>query len=391
MPRLFLIVAALASLVSGPLPAQTTKPAAPPPANGKGYATGAPATNHETTYVFGWGERPEKSANPRGGSSDGAPVTLAPARSLPLPEISTAKDAFSRDRAAILALAGDYRVSFHEIESLGLTTNYEPPRSYHSWATERVQVVEDTGRRISLQHTLVMFFQRGSEVSGPALTKHWRQDWTFEDTDLLVWEGNDVWAHHRVAPAAATGTWSHAVYNLEDSPRYEASGRWEHRGNVSQWASERAWRPLPRREHSVRSDYDVVEGVHSVVITPTGWVEERNMWKRATEGGKATEPPHYLAQEIGIDRYERITAPGLAAAEKYWSRTSAYWALARQIWREEIGKRDRFTLQDEFEGKISYQHHNEYLKKLEAGAPFDAADAERHLRRVIPGFLGVAP
>ncbi len=384
MHRPSLIVAAIVALLPGSLSAQ----ADPKPAPTKGYAAVPPARHDETSYVFGWGERPVSIANPRGGSSEGAPVTLAPGRTLPLPEIASAKDAFNRDRAAILALAGDFRVSFHEIESLGLAANYEPPRSYHSWATERVQVIEDTGRRISLQHTLVMFFRRESgEISGPALTKHWRQDWTFEDDDILVWEGGDVWARRRLDTAAAAGTWSHAVFNLEDSPRYEASGRWEHRGNVSMWNSERAWRPLPRREHSVRSDYDVVEGVHNVVITPTGWVEERNMWKRATEGGKSTEPPRYVAQELGIDRYERITSPSLDAAHTYWSKAAPYWAIVRQVWREEMARRDRFMIRDEFEGKISYQFHNEYVKKLEGGGTFAPDEAGRFVRRVVAGFL----
>jgi hypothetical protein len=386
-----LVAVTLAAALIGQLSAQTGSPAEPKPAKAAGYGAVPAASDPETAYVFGWGERPVNLANPRGGSSQGAPVTLAPGRSLPLPEIAAAKDSFNRDRAAILALAGDFRVGFHEIESLGLGANYEAPRSYHSWATERVEVIEDTGKRISLQHTLVMFFRReNGEISGPALTKHWRQDWTFEDTDILVWEGGDVWAHRRMNAADAKGTWSHAVFNLEDSPRYEASGRWEHRGNVSIWNSERAWRPLPRREHSVRSDYDVVEGVHNVVITPTGWVEERNMWKRATDGGKANEPPRYLAQELGIDRYERLTAPNLDAAQTYWSKAAPYWSVVRKVWREELAKRPRFVLKDEFEGKISYQFHNDYVKRLEGGAAFDSAEAEKYVRRVIAGFLAEA-
>jgi hypothetical protein len=386
MPRLPAIF--LAALLGASLHGQTREN------NGQaasGYGAVSDSSASGTVYIFGLGHMPAKAANPRGGSVDGGPVTLAPGRSLPLPEIAATKDAFSRDRAAILALAGDFRVSFHEIETIGLAADYKPPQPYHSWATERVHVVADTGKKISLQHTLVMFFRAADgTLSGPMLQKHWRQDWTYEATALHLWNSADFLERRRIAPAAAAGTWTHSVFNLEDSLRYEATGRWDHRGNVSTWTSERAWRPLPRREHTVRHDYDVVEGVHGVVITPTGWVEERKMWKRATEAGKAVEPPRYLAQETGIDRYERITAPSLAAADDYWKKTDGYWAIVRRVWAEELAKHDRFTIRDEFEGKLSYQHHNEYIKKLDA-QPFDPVDAERHVRKTVTGFIAARP
>ena len=346
----------------------------------------------DTTYVFGWGDLPTDLALPRGGSSMGAPVTLAPGVALPLPAMVSARDAVARDRVAILALAGDYRVSVHESEQVGLAADYRPIRSYHSWATEAVRLVEDAGKRISLQHTLVMYFKNGAgAVSGPVLTKHWRQDWTYEKTELHRWSGNDIWIRRQVPTNEASGTWTHSVYNLEDSPRYETIGRWEHRGNVSAWTSERAWRPLPRREHSVRQDYDVLEGTHQVTLTPTGWVEERKMWKRATDGLTAVEPPRYLAEEIGIDRYERITAPSLAAADAYWKTAAPYWAIVRRVWAEETAGHERFTLRDEVDGKISYTYHNDYLKKIAAGQPFDAIAVETFVRTTIRNFIAPAP
>src|SRR6185436_439334 len=74
------------------------------PAASSGYGTIAPSPIGDTVYLFGWGYVPVHSVTPRGGSSEGGPVTLAPGRSLPLPEIAAAKDALTRDRAAILAL-----------------------------------------------------------------------------------------------------------------------------------------------------------------------------------------------------------------------------------------------------------------------------------------------
>jgi len=41
----------------------------------------------------------------------------------------------------------------------------------------------------------------------------------------------------------------------------------------STWHSENTWWPLPRREFSVRNDYNVLSGSNRHTITPTGWVQ----------------------------------------------------------------------------------------------------------------------
>lgn len=354
------------------------------------------ATSPETSYVFGWGDLPATVARPRGGTTRGTPVTLAPARPLPPAEIAAAPDAFARDRAAILALAGDYRASFHFMESLGLAPDYQPARPYHSWATEHVRIIADTGRFISLQHTLVMFIANPDGTSSePMVMKHWRQDWTYEDTDLHTFRGNHTWARRRPSAAETAGAWSQAVFQVDDSPRYEALGRWEHRGNLSLWTGETAWRPLPRREHTIRKDYDVMEGVHRIVHTPTGWLHEQNNLKRvageSASGSSLPTPVAYVGQEIGLDRYERIVAPGLHAADETWRKTARYWAIVRRVWAETFAQRERFTLRAEVDGKQLFEPHFGYAAKLDAGEPFDPAAAERHVRDTIAAFLAPQP
>lgn len=379
-------VSAAASSATHPASPTTAANAPAGPVPGSGYAAvPAAAAASETTYVFGWGELPLATARPRGGTTRGAAVTLAPERSLPLAEIVAAPDAFARDRAAILGLAGDYKTTFHFMESLGFAPNYKPTRPYHSWATEHVRVIEDTGRFISLQHTLVMFIQTpDGKVSEPMVQKHWRQDWTYQDTDLHTFVGRGTWARRRPTTTEAAGAWSQAVFQVDDSPRYEALGRWEHRGNLSEWIGEQTWRPLPRREHTIRQDYDVMEGAHRIVLTPTGWLHEQTNWKRVA-GENA--PTAYVGKEIGLDRYERITAPSLAAADAAWQKSAPYWALVRKVWAETFAQRERFTLRDEVDGRPLFDYHFAYAAKLEEGAPFDAADAERDVRSTLGRFI----
>jgi len=338
------------------------------------------------TYVFGWGNLPSELASPRGGTTQGTPVELAPARELPLMEIAGASSSFEKDRAAILSLAGEYKTSFHFMESLGLYPEHEPTRPYHSWATEEVRVLEDSGTFLSLQHTLVMHFEmEDGSVMEPMVMKHWRQDWTFEDTDLHTFRGNATWGRERREPESVSGGWSQAVWQVDDSPRYEAIGRWTHDGNRSVWTGGNSWRPLPRREYSVRDDYGVMEGVHRIVITPTGWVHEQNNWKRVEESSEGE--PEYRGHELGIDRYERIVSPSLDSADPYWEKTGAYWSEVREAWKEVYQKRNHFSLNSKVEGRSQFEYHFEYAGELDAGGNYDPVEGAAFARETIEKFL----
>ncbi len=341
----------------------------------------------QTAYVFSWGSLPSDIADPRGGMTTGTPVTFVEPRSLPLESIKQADSAFQKDRAAILSLAGDYKASFHFLETMGLFPEHEPVRPYHSWATERVHVLEDNGDFISLQHTIVMYFQQeDGSVMGPMVMKHWRQDWTYEDTDLHTFRGSGSWERDTQSHESVKGAWSQSVWQVDDSPRYEALGKWEHDGNRSAWTGENSWRPLPRREYSARDDYGVMEGFHRIVITPTGWVHEQNNWKRVS--GNSDE---YRAHELGIDRYELISSPSLEAANAYWEKTGPYWAAVREAWKDVYAKRDRFALETKYEGRSQFEYHFEYAGKLDAGEPYDPEEGAAFARSTIERYLTDAP
>ncbi len=340
----------------------------------------------ESSYLFGWGKLPMKTATPRGGSSIGSSVNLAPERSLPLASIAAASDSFGKDRAAILSLAGDYKVGFHFLETLGLFKGHESGPPYHSWATEKVIIIEDEETSISLQHILAMYLQdKDGTITGPVVMQHWRQDWTYQDTDIFTYKGANTWARDTRPADDAKGGWAQSVWQVDDSPRYEAFGRWTHNGNRSMWTSEQGWRPLPRREYSVRDDYSVMEGFHRILITPKGWFHEQNNWKRVAGDTEAT--PSYMGHEIGISRYELIESPSLEAASEYWKKTSPYWAEVRSAWVSVLTSNERFSTHKKVDGKSQYEHHFEYAGKIDEGAPFSQADASGFARDIIQQYL----
>lgn len=323
----------------------------------------------------------------RGGTTRGSEVTLDTGsgdgwKSLQAPDLSNKE----RDRRAILALAGAYRVSFQFVETAGFREDYTPPRPYFSWGTEEIRILEDSGDFISLQHTLVMFFEgEDGKVQGPMVMKHWRQDWRFEDGTLHTYRGQRTWAREERGAGAVAGAWTQAVFQVDDSPRYEVVGRWSHVGGVSTWESEECWRPLPRREFSVRDDYNVLAGRHRLTITPTGWVHAQDNRKlRLGKGGTVA----CVGMETGINRYERITSPDLrSAADDYWDRAGGYWEEVRRAWSGVMRKHERFRIKASDGDRKLHQVHFAFAARLGGdGAPKPKA-VRRHARQTIERFL----
>jgi hypothetical protein len=237
-------------------------------------------------------------------------------------------------------------------------------------------------------------FMKGDDgkVAGPFVTKHWRQDWTYEDPELLTYRGRLTWGRERPSAGAVRGTWTQAVFQVDDSPRYEAIGRWEHFGNVSSWQSTRTWRPLPRREWSVRKDYDVLIGTNRVTVTPTGWVYEEDNLKTVLDAqGQPLAGDPVLAKEIGFSRYERIAGFDDSAGRRYQERTEPFWAEVRAAWRDVARRHARFTMRAAADQGQLFVPLFEYAGKLADGATYDAADARAFARKTVAGYLAAAP
>jgi len=251
-------------------------------------------------------------------------------------------------------MAGNYRTSFEFLETIAFVPGYKLDRPYQSWATEVVDVLEDTPRKIVLQHVLVMYIKSEGKVLGPFVMKHWRQDWIYEDNDLHVYVGNNTWERRRPAADLVKGKWSQAVYQVDDSPRYEALGLWSHDGGVSSWRSELTWRPLPRREHTVRSDYNVLIGENRHTLTPSGWTHEEDNVKAIWAAAK---PIRYLAHELGLNRYQLLAKFDKGPATEYLAKTNTYWTAVRDTWKQIYERCEQFTLREKVLGKLLYERH----------------------------------
>ncbi|MEM9882037.1 MAG: DUF6607 family protein [Planctomycetota bacterium] len=264
---------------------------------------------------------------------------------------------FQKDREAILAMVGEYRVKFQFQETVAIEPGYELKEPYFSGASEFVEVAEDRGDTIVLQHILVMHPQNDdgslNQDVEPVVIKHWRQDWVYEDTEMLEYRSANTWERVELNPKQVAGTWSQAVYQVDDSPRYESYGRWSHTGDHSTWLSEETWRPLPRREHSKRDDYQVLLARNRHTITPAGWVHEQENQKLVLDD--AGRPDRVIAHESGLNVYDRTDEVDFTAGRRYWEETAAYWQDVREMWAETFAQSDTLELAGSVGGMKLYE------------------------------------
>jgi len=299
-PRFSAWLVAAALCTAGVCAAQPAAPASAPP-----------------RYTFSW-PIDGQQLKPRGGTTRGAPVTLdrepsAAWRALQEPGLAAAE----RDRRAILAMAGTYRVTFDFLEIAGFVPADKVIAPYQSWATEKVYVDQDRPGFVSLVHILEMrMLDKDGAVGEPMVTKHWRQDWAYEPAEIVVYKGRDRWQRRALSEAERRGVWMQSVYQVDESPRYASVGRWQHTATFSSWISGDTWRPLPRREWSVRDDYHVLVGTNRHTVAPTGWLQEENNLKAVLDGQRAIDAAKpYVGREYGVARYERIRDGDFAAAD----------------------------------------------------------------------------
>jgi hypothetical protein len=229
----------------------------------------------------------------------------------------------ARDRTAILAMRGEYIVDFDFKETVALQAGYARKPDKHSGGNEVVILIEDTPQKIVLQHLLV-------SDDGAHVTKHWRQDWTYEAPRRFEFSADQTWAVRTIPAEITRSAWTQCVYEVSDAPRYCGTGRWNHRYGVSTWTSDRSWRPLPRREYTARSDYNAINAENRHTIVPGGWTHEQDNTKTVRDADGATV--NTLVREFGLNDYRKSTRFDFGPAYRYWDKTASYWSKVRARW-----------------------------------------------------------
>lgn len=240
------------------------------------------------------------------------------------------------DKQAIRGHCGCFEVTYQFVETFSLAPGYRPKPPKRVGGLEWIEVDGERPDALFLQHVLV--------VPGGAL-KHWRQEWIYEPQDLFDFKGDGLWEKRRLSRKEARGKWVQRVYEVDDSPRYEGLGPWVHTDGKSYWESE-AWSPLPRREFTTRSDYNVLARRNRQQLTDSGWIHEQDNQKLQVEGAKRTP----LVLEKGMNTYRRVEEARCDAARRWWQENKSTWHQVQEVWHEIYLQSDRLHLLREKNG-----------------------------------------
>ena len=260
------------------------------------------------------------------------------------PQYSKAQqDKKSLDKTAIKAMVGCYDVEFKYTETFAPEVDYEKAYDYTSAAFEWAELVEETEDRIVIQHLLI--------INDSTIIKHWRQDWIYEDDNQYRFNGDNEWIYEPVDKKKSKGTWTQNVYQVDDSPRYSGTATWTHADGVSSWYN-KADSPLPRREYSTRSDYNVMKRGNRVQILDNGWLHEQDNDKII----RTDSSDVLLVQEKGYNTYVRKADKECIGGQKYWKEHSDMWADVRAVWEDVLNDKTDLKLNKKVDGKLLYEH-----------------------------------
>lgn len=272
------------------------------------------------------------------------------------------------ERELIKSMAGNYKVSFKFAETFAPDPNYEYGERHFSQAKEVAFIIEETENKISLQHILFV---------GKHQIKHWRQDWIYENRELLQLVKNHHWKKMELTPEQAKGTWTQKVYQVDDCPRYQGYGTWVHIDGRHYWEST-ADAALPRREINTagRTDYNVLRRHSHIEIFEDGsWLLEQDNEKinKLDNGEEAL-----ICWEKGFERFTPKTYDA-SKIMNWWDEQKEFWSEVRNIWNDFIDNNEEVVVQED---EKLYMTQFELAKKF-SGDQFDSAQAQKEIRELM--------
>ena len=254
----------------------------------------------------------------------------------------------SKDIQSIKSMCGCFEIEFNFAETFVFSEKegYQKSKTYKAKALEWGQLILDEKNKISIQHLLIV----GSKQF-PSIVKHWRQDWIYQNTDLYLYDKNDKWSYISLDKKDVKGQWTQKVFQVDDSPRYEGSASWIHQDGKSYWENTTP-APLPRREFSKRSDYNVTIRGNRHEITSDGWIHDQDNKKIQKED----DSQFVLAHEKGYSTYTKVPDSECKAAVDWWDKNASKWKMVRDKWDIIYSSNKDLTLKPTVDDKKLYSY-----------------------------------
>ncbi len=229
-------------------------------------------------------------------------------------------------------LCGCFEVTFKYAETFSPDKDYKfHDREKIQGATELALPIINTDKRVVIQHLLV--------VGNGMVVKHWREDWTYENPVQWNYKGDKVWEKVSLNKNDVKGKWSQSVWEVTDAPRYQGSAPWQFVNGHTIWENTTD-APLPRREYTQRSDYNILNRTNRLVIKNDGYdhVQDNKKVLRADGSDKI------IAEEKGLNLYEKADEADCEAAAKYWEEHKGFWTAVQQEWDKVLSAKSTIKL-----------------------------------------------
>ena len=241
-------------------------------------------------------------------------------------------------------ICGCFDVTFKYAETFSPDKNYKyHEREEISGGKELAFPVEINDKKISIQHLLI--------VTDSMIVKHWREEWTYENPIIWKYTDTKTWVKQTLKQDEVKGKWTQTVWEVSDEPRYQGYGQFAKVNGEVIWQS-KTDAPLPRREYTVRNDYNILNRTNRLHITDSGYIHEQDNKKIIRKDGN----DKLLVEEKGINSYKRIANNECNAAKIYWDKNNAYWLKVKTIWASYLNTHNSIQLNIKVEGKVLHKY-----------------------------------
>ncbi len=280
-----------------------------------------------------------------------------------------------KDKPNVDKLCGCFEVEFKYAE----TFSPDPAYKYHDREEIRGGVelslpIEVSDKKIVIQHLLV--------ITDSMIIKHWREVWTYENPEIWNYQGNKTWVKEQLKPEQYKGKWTQTVWEVSDEPRYQGAGEWITNDGKTYWQNT-AYAPLPRREYSVRSDYNILKRTNRLSINDSGYIHEQDNQKIIRQDGA----DKLLVEEKGVNSYKRLNEKECAAAKIYWEKNKIFWGKVRSRWENYFATHSSVELKTKVEGKVLHEYLFELAKEYAAGK-IKPAEIDAKINGSVEKFIG---
>jgi hypothetical protein len=272
-------------------------------------------------------------------------------------------------------LCGCFEVDFKYAETFSPDPNYKYHEREETGGTAELALpIEVSDKKIVIQHLLI--------VSPTMVVKHWREEWTYENPVIWTYKGNRVWVKDSLTAEQVKDKWTQTVWEVADEPRYQGLSQFVHLDGKTIWQNTTD-APLPRREYSVRSDYNILRRTNRLNISDSGYLHEQDNQKIIRQA----DTDQLLVEEKGHNRYKRISDQECAVAKEYWEKNKNYWAKVRKFWADYINTHKVIELKNKIEGKLLHEYLLTLAKEYSEKKVSDA-EIDNRIKTEINRFIG---